>query len=583
MNQTYGGEAMNYFGAYHADIRAQAQGICDAPRITKGRMSLSGFECASDAQCIALVHGRLRNRSALAASLNCPPYTTPAQLVLKAYAAWGEDFIRRIEGPCLCCIADVQADRMIVARDRMGENALFYARRGEGLVFADHPDMLIKAALLEPAADREGLCEIFGLGPARTPGKTPLKGLEELKPGCMLVCTAEGIEIRRHYELTACGHEENAQETIDHVRALLEECVNDVVNLHPACMLSGGLDSTALAALLSMRIGRLNSFSVDYRGNDEDFVANSFRPEMDAPYIHLAVREFGTRHHSIILEQDALAENLNRAMRARGFPGMADIDASLLLFAREIARNAPNVVSGECGDEVFGGYPWFRGEARLPEDVFPWSGSLQLRQEILRPEIREKLNLQEYVRQRLHQALDGYDVSAVEGEEEKVLFKLQRLCFDFFMPNLQERAVKLCEIHGLNVITPLCDDRLVEYVYNVPWKMKFMGGAEKGLFRAAMQDVLPEKLRMRKKSPYPKTCSAAYTSIIRGRMRALCADSGAPVWQLVDVGQIERLASSRLDPAQAPWYGQLMAGPQMLGFLLQLNAWLRERNVAIDL
>ena len=572
---------MNYFGAYHTDIRAQ--GVCDAPHIAKGRMSLAGFETASDASGMALLHGRLLNRSALAKELNCAPYTAPAQLVLLAYKTWGEECIARIEGPCLCCIADIERDVMYIARDRMGENALFYARREGGLAFADHPDMLIKGALLEPRIGREGLCEIFGLGPARTPGKTPLEGIQELKPGCMLVCREDDIRIRRYFCLNAREHTENERDTIDHVRALLENAVNDVVPLHPACMLSGGLDSTALAALLGMRIGRLESFSVDYRGNEQDFIASELRPEMDAPYILLAVREFGARHHGVVLEQEALAENLDKAMRARGFPGMGDIDASLMLFARQIARFAPNVVSGECGDEVFGGYPWFRGDVHLPEHSFPWSGSLELREEILRPEIRQKLNLREYVHETLQDALSSYDVSAVENEKEKNLFKLQRLCLDFFMPNLQERAVKMCQVHGLNVITPLCDARLVEYVYSVPWRMKFMGGMEKGLFRAAMENILPDKLRLRRKSPYPKTSSAAYTSLVRGRMRALCADANAPLWALVDRQGIERLASSPLDPNQKPWYGQLMAGPQMLAYLLQINAWMRERGIAIEL
>lgn len=572
---------MNYFGAYHTDIRAQ--GVCDAPHITKGRMSFAGFETASDASGMAMLHGRLINRSALARELGCAPYTMPAQLLLQAYKRWGEDFIFRIEGPCVCCIADVERDSMYIARDRMGENALFFARRENGVAFADHPDMLIKGALLEPRVNRDGLCEIFGLGPARTPGKTPFAGMEELRPGCMLICRQDGIQIRSYFSLSAREHTEDEDTTIDHVRALLDAAVNDIVPLHPACMLSGGLDSTALAALLSMRIGRLETFSVDYQGNEQDFIASDLRPEMDAPYILLAAREFGTRHHNIVLEQEALAENLDKAMRARGFPGMGDIDASLLLFARRIARFAPNVVSGECGDEVFGGYPWFRGEVHLPEDSFPWSGSLELREEILRPEIRQKLNIREYVRQSLHTALDSYDVSAVEDANEQTLFKLQRLCFDFFMPNLQERAAKMCQVHGLNVITPLCDARLVEYVYSVPWKMKCMGGMEKGLFRAAMESILPEKLRLRKKSPYPKTSSAAYTSLVRGRMRALCADAAAPLWQIVDPNKIEQLSCGRLDPNQRPWYGQLMAGPQMLAYLLQVNSWLQDRSVIIDL
>lgn len=574
---------MNYFGAYHWDVRPQALGICDAPHISKGRMMFSGFETASNASGMALVHGNVRNRAELARELNCPPYASQAEILLRAYAAWGEDYMLHIEGPCMCCIADIAGDRMLIARDRMGETAIFYACREQGLVFADHPDMILKSACIEPVVDGGGLCEIFGLGPARTPGKTPLKGMNALEPGCMLVCDAQNVQLRRYYQLAVHEHDDGEKTTIQNVRDLLEQSVNSVVHLHPGCMLSGGLDSTALTALLSTRIGRLETFSVDYRDNEQDFVPNAFRPEMDAPYIHLASKLLGSRHRSVILEQDALAEALNAAMRARGFPGMADIDSSLLLFARTISRHTPSVVSGECGDEVFGGYPWFAGEPKPLEDRFPWSGSMELREEILRPEVRQKIGLKRYVRDALHTSLDSYDVTGVKDESEKRLFRMQRLCFDYFMANLQERAVKMCEPWGLQVLTPLCDDRLVEYVYSVPWKLKRMGGMEKGLYRAAVQDLLPDKLRMRKKSPYPKTCSSAYTSIIRGKMRALCADTHAPIWRVVDVNRIDALAASRLDPAETPWFGQLMAGPQMLAYLLQVNAWLAERDIAIEL
>lgn len=399
----------------------------------------------------------------------------------------------------------------------------------------------------------------------------------------MLICDAQGVRRRRYFELEAREHGDSPRATVEHVRELLEQAINEVVHLHPACMLSGGVDSTALTALMCTRIGRVESFSVDYAENDADFVPNAFRPEMDAPYIRLAARIFGTRHHNVVLDQEALADGLDQAVHYRGFPGMADVDSSLMLFAREILRSAGTVVSGECGDEVFGGYPWFRGEVQLPQDSFPWSGSMDLREGILRPELREKAGLRGYVRDALHAALDRYDVGGVAEGQERTLFLLQRLCFDFFMPNLQERAVKMCEGQGLTVLTPLCDDRLVQYVYSVPWSIKRLGGVEKGLYRESVGDLLPEKLRMRKKSPYPKTCSAAYADEIRRRVRALCADPGAPIWAIVDVHAVEALAASALNPADTPWYGQLMAGPQMLAYLLQIDSWMRRRNVAVEL
>ncbi len=260
---------------------------------------------------------------------------------------------------------------------------------------------------------------------------------------------------------------------------------------------------------------------------------------------------------------------------------MADIDTSLMLFAEQIARFDGSVFSGECGDEVFGGYPWFKGGGPLAD--FPWSGSLALREGLLKPELRETLRLREYVAD----VFATHKATACPGAEfppdERRLRTLQRLCFEFFMPNLQERAQRMCDGAGLEVLTPLCDDRLVQYVYNLPWDMKFMGGQEKGLFREAVADLLPEKLLRRTKSPYPKTCSPEFSGIMRGMALRLAADADAPIFGLIDRKKLKALAQSELNPADTPWFGQLMAGPQMLGYLWQVNSWLRERDVRIEL
>jgi asparagine synthase (glutamine-hydrolysing) len=320
---------------------------------------------------------------------------------------------------------------------------------------------------------------------------------------------------------------------------------------------------------------------VDYQDNARDFVANAFRPEMDAPYVSEAVRAFGTQHRTAMLTQRDLARGLDRAMSLRGFPGMADIDSSLMLFAEQIARFDACVVSGECGDEVFGGYPWFKGAAELED--FPWSGSLELRESLLRPELRQALRLREYVADVFATRRAMADPGTGFEPNERRLRTLQRLCLEFFMPNLQERAQRMCDGAGLEVLTPLCDERLVQYVYNVPWNMKFMGGQEKGLFREAVADLLPEKLLRRTKSPYPKTCSPEFRDIVRGMALRLTEDADAPVFELIDRRRLKKLAQSELNPVDTPWFGQLMAGPQLLGFLWQVNSWLRDRGVQIEL
>ena len=570
---------MEFFGVYHSDYTRQGCGIFDAPCITKGRMTLCAHGAASQGGVLAMARGRLRNRAALEGALGCERGAPLGRVALLAYLRWGADYPARLEGPVVTCVMDADADSMVLSRDRMGEEPAFYALRDGAAAFADHPDLLLKTARVEPVLDADGLRELFGLGPARSPGKALYRHMEALEPGCALVIEGGAARIQRYFSIEDRPHGEDAADTVARVRALLEQAVDDIAPLQPAVMLSGGLDSTALTALLNRAGYPLRSFSVDYQDNARDFRANAFRPEMDAPYVMEAVRAFGTQHRAVTLDQQGLAEALDRAVSLRGFPGMADIDPSLLLFSREIARFDGNVVSGECGDEVFGGYPWFK--SRAPMKGFPWSGSLELRESLLVPELKERLGLRRYADELSEARRAKADPGPDYAPGERNLRIMQRLCFDYFMPNLQERALRMCEGAGVQVLTPLCDERLVEYVYNVPWEMKFMGGQEKGLFRAAMADLLPEKLLRRTKSPYPKTCSPEYGGIVRRMALSLADDADAPLFSVIDRKRVRELAQSDLNPADTPWFGQLMAGPQLLGYLWQVNCWMRERNVRI--
>ena len=572
---------MNYFGVYHQDYVQRNGSICDAPCVSKGRMMLCAHAAATEGGRIAMVAGRMRGRAALASALGRPREAEAARLVLAAYEKWGADYPRHIEGPVVTCVMDAGADAMVLSRDRMGEQPVFYSGDGGKLAFSDHPDTLLKNASAEPIVDAGGLRELFGLGPARTPGRTYFRDIQALEPGCALVLAGENLNIRRYFDIGPAPHSDDEGKTIETVRGLLEDAVNDILPLNPAVMLSGGLDSTALTALLAAHRQGIMSFSVDYQDNERDFQANAFRPEMDGPYVLQAVRACHTEHRTVVLDAQSLASALGRAVSLRGFPGMADIDTSLLLFSRDIARYARNVVSGECGDEVFGGYPWFRGDA--PLDGFPWSGSLELREGLLRPEVRESLRLKEYVQDTFETQRAAADPGPGWDARERRLKTMQKLCFEYFMTNLQERALRMCEGAGVRVLTPLCDERLAQYVYNVPWDMKFMGGQEKGLFRAAVADLLPEPLLHRTKSPYPKTCSPQYAQILRQMALRLAMDREAPIFQLVDPAEVARIARSDLNPVDTPWFGQLMAGAQLLGYLWQINRWMRERNVTLML
>ena len=452
---------------------------------------------------------------------------------------------------------------------------MFYAESGGCVSFAGHPAPLLEAPGVSRCVDADGWREIFALGPARTPGRTPWRDIRALMPGHMLIADGEGVQIGRYFSLTARPHEDSPEKTVGTVRELVTGAVRDASRFQPVAMLSGGLDSTVLTALLARVCSQpVRTFSVDYEENERHFTGGSYQPEQDGPYIEKAIRTIGCTHTKVLLRVESLLDALGDAVAARGFPGMADIDSSLLIFSRRIASDAKHVLSGECGDEVFGGYPWFHREELIGKDGFPWSGSLELRAGILREDVRGVLRPAEY-------AQDGWRTAAarqprLEGESARDarLRLLQGICFEYFMSNLQERAAAMGAAAGLTVLTPYCDDRLAQYLFNVPWEMKTMNGEGKGLLRTAMAGLLPDDLLWRKKSPYPKTYHPLYTQLVQETAAAILADPASPILQLIDADAVSRLLRGPLSPAETPWFGQLMAGPQMLAYLIQVNQWM---------
>ncbi len=127
---------------------------------------------------------------------------------------------------------------------------------------------------------------------------------------------------------------------------------------------------------------------------------------------------------------------------------------------------------------------------------------------------------------------------------------------------------------GLRPRVPFADHRLVEYLYNVPWSMKYKNGVEKALLRDACKDLLPPQLLYRKKSPYPKTYSPRYEELLYEKFRVLLKDEEAPIRRFLDIKKAKRFLDAPKDYGR-PWFGQLMAGSQMMAYILQINQWVK--------
>ena len=510
------------------------------------------------------------------------------EALLLAYMQWGPGCLARLNGIFAVAIWQEPDEVLFLARDRVGVKPLFYAPRGRGILFGSE----LKALLAHPAVpaevDAEGLAEVMVMGPGRTPGHGVFRGVYELKPGQWLRFDREGLRRGVYWQLASRPHPDDPQTTARTVRELLEDAVErQLVADVPLCtMLSGGLDSSAIAAFAArglQRLGRgpLKTFSVDYVGNDRFFRPSDFQPNADGPWVELVSRHFGTDHRTVVVDNRDLADALRGALRARDLPGMADVDSSLYLFCREITKEATVALSGECADELFGGYPWFRRPEDLNAQTFPWVRSLEERVQLYSPDLVELIQPQAYLARRYQQALDEVPRLPGEAPGQARLREIQYLTLTRFMPVLLERMDRMSMACGLEVRVPFCDHRLLEYVWNIPWPLKNWGGREKGILRWALQGALPPEVLARRKSPYPKTHHPAYLAAVREWILDILADPTSPLRPLVNVDALRRFASGGVERMNLPWFGQLMSGPQLLAYLAQVDTWLREYRVSV--
>lgn len=510
------------------------------------------------------------------------------EVALAAYLAWGLDCPRRFNGIFALAVDDPAAGRAFLCRDPFGVKPLFYTLREGRLVFASEIKALFEYPGVRPVVGKEGLREIFGLGPARTPGCGVFEGIRELKPGHLAVFDRQGFRELAYFDLEAQPLELSYQQAVERVRDLLTDAVRRQLKSDvPLCtFLSGGLDSSLVTAIAARSLGelgeKLDTYSFEFEGNSQWFRPSSFQPDRDQDWAERVSTICGTDHTTLLCTSQELADSLKEAVIAKDLPGMADVDGSLLRFCRQVKRRHTVALCGECADEIFGGYPWFHRREMYDGRHFPWSNNLDLRAGLLCPEIRTELDLEGHVSQRLEETLARVPTLPGESEEQVRARQLSYLNIHWFMSTLLDRKDRCSMVSGLEVRVPYADHRLAQLVYNIPWEYRCRGGEPKALLRDAGAGLLPEEILHRRKSPYPKTHNPSYEALVKEQLLSVLRDRSQPIHKLLSEETVTGLLGQTFDYGR-PWFGQLMAGPQLLAYLLQINFWLAHYQIYIQL
>lgn len=534
-----------------------------------------------------IYNGEIYNSAELRAELAARGATfrtaCDTETVLWSYILWGEDCPRHLNGIFAFAVYDPAREQVFLARDRLGVKPLFYAEVKGCFYFASEVKALLTHPDIPAEIDREGLWQLFYLAPVTLPGSGVFRHVHELLPAHRARITRTGLQMDAYWRLEARECHDDAATAAATVRELFVDAVTRQLgsDVPLAVLLSGGLDSSAITAVaaraLRARGDTLSTYSFEYEGNRENFHATLFQPQGDDAFAEGLAAELGTAHTVLTAPTAAVAECLPLATRARDLPGQADIDSSLLYFCREIKERHTVLLSGECSDEIFGGYPWFYRPEMLYRDFFPWLHDPHTRISLFDDRVVHAAEGLAYLREVCRESTAACPVLEGESESDRTARVATFLSTRYFMANLLSRKDRMSMYAAVEVRVPFADHRILEYVFNVPWSIKFENGVEKALLRRAMEGYLPDRILWRKKSPYPKTHNPDYERLVRGMLAERLKRTDGFLANTLD----RRRLAAILEGENSTWFGQLMARPQLLAWLCQLDEFFAHYQIKL--
>ena len=217
---------------------------------------------------------------------------------------------------------------------------------------------------------------------------------------------------------------------------------------------------------------------------------------------------------------------------------------------------------------------WFYKEELYSQPYFPWMRDLDAKIDLLHDDIK-KLNVKDYILQRYQETLDEIDTT--DHIKRMIYLNVQ-----WFMQTLLARADSQTMRSSIEVRVPFASTKILQYLYNMPEEFIFAGNEEKGILRRAFEDYLPYSITHRKKNPYPKTHNPIYTDLIQQKLKDSLSDETNILYSFFDREKLYEFIESKGASFSAPWYGQLMTGPQLMAYFYQIYLWGKIYNIELE-
>jgi asparagine synthase (glutamine-hydrolysing) len=506
------------------------------------------------------------------------------EVVLRAYQEWGPACAERLRGMFAFAVWDVARQQLVLIRDRFGIYPLFYHLADGVFSFASEPKALFDAGLVEPVVDDDGLRELLGF--TQTPGRSVFRDVAEVVPGEVVTFGHTGISRRRYWRLEPRAHDDDLPTTVRRVRDLLETCVEQQVasDVPLGTMLSGGVDSSVISALVKRYLPdgeRLRTFSMEHEYHLDNFRPDEVHDSPDRPFVHLMRDFLGSEHRELLLSADDLldpAEHIETVSRMDRPVAAFDQYISLRRLAQEVRSTTTVVLSGDGSDELFGGYVWFHDPWYVEADTFPWLGSsqgMEMMSGLIDRGLSAALDLPGHIHAQYRAALAEVEHGEDESPRDRRAREITYLNLTRYLRQVLDRGDRMLKGGPVEGRVPYCDHELVEYVYNVPWSMKTLGGREKGLLHAAVRDLVPEAVIQRRKSPFPTAQDPRYRAGLVRNLLDVTLDGNSPAAAVLDR---DRLAALRQDGTLG-----LRTGISRISIetALQLHVWCEKHGVRL--